>query len=223
MKKVTIEKFRNPLAIIGIFAGIAEVSMTVTLIQLPSENQSIFLWFVMLFPFTLIGAFFFVLYTRPTVLFSPSDYQEDTTYLQSIGNTKDTDKLILRVNQLEETTKALRSYIDTILNALVEDIPLDQSNSTINIEKKHLESIDLIHKFERNNLYSFLSRELKISHEDILLIIQQSNSGYDLEEVVLKITDDSKKKARIKGLLENFPNILSDFDSLKIMINLGGA
>jgi hypothetical protein len=41
---------RNPLTIIAIFAGIAEISGTTVLALLPADTQRVFLWFVMVFP-----------------------------------------------------------------------------------------------------------------------------------------------------------------------------
>lgn len=51
-------KVQNPLTIIAIFAGIAELAGTTVLLGLPLEIQRVFVWFVMVFPIGLVAAFF---------------------------------------------------------------------------------------------------------------------------------------------------------------------
>src|SRR5690606_11508692 len=75
-------KVSNPLTIIAIFSGLAEILATVALIQLPPEIQSIFVYFVMAFPTALVLLFFFVLYFKNTVLYAPSDYEDQAHYLE---------------------------------------------------------------------------------------------------------------------------------------------
>lgn len=52
MEKIGVVK--NPLSVIAIFAGIAEISGTAILPFISSENQSAYIWFLMSFPFALI-------------------------------------------------------------------------------------------------------------------------------------------------------------------------
>lgn len=53
-----IKKVSNPLTIIAIFAGLAEIAATVALGLIDPEIQRIFIWFVMLFPALLVISFF---------------------------------------------------------------------------------------------------------------------------------------------------------------------
>lgn len=71
---------KNPLTIIAIFAGIAEISGTVVLPSLADENQAVFMWFVMLFPIYLVGLFFFVLWHKHEVLYAPSDFRDENHF-----------------------------------------------------------------------------------------------------------------------------------------------
>lgn len=72
---------RNPLTIIAIFAALAEVGGTLVLPLLEPITQYIYVWFLMLFPIGLVGIFFFVLYHKHHVLYAPSDFKEDNTFL----------------------------------------------------------------------------------------------------------------------------------------------
>lgn len=73
----------NPLTIIAIFAGLAEIGGTVVLPLLSEKNQFIFIWYVMLFPILLVIIFFYILYKKNHVLYSPSDYQNDESFLKA--------------------------------------------------------------------------------------------------------------------------------------------
>jgi predicted Rossmann fold nucleotide-binding protein DprA/Smf involved in DNA uptake len=76
-------KVSNPLTIIAIFAGVAETLATVALVKLPLEVQSVFVYFVMVFPMVIVLLFFFVLYFKNIVLYAPSDFDDQNHYLQA--------------------------------------------------------------------------------------------------------------------------------------------
>ncbi len=76
-------KVSNPLTIIAIFASLAESLATGALIYLPSDIQNIFVYFVMIFPLTIVLLFFYILYFKNTVLYAPSDYENESNYLEA--------------------------------------------------------------------------------------------------------------------------------------------
>ncbi|MCW3101360.1 MAG: hypothetical protein JWL77_6978 [Chthonomonadaceae bacterium] len=77
---------KNPLTVIAIFAGLAEVSGTVVLPLLERETQRIYVWFLMLFPVFLVAVFFFVLYKKHHVLYAPTDFKDDKTFKELFEN-----------------------------------------------------------------------------------------------------------------------------------------
>ncbi len=74
---------RNPLTVIAIFAGIAEVSGTTVLPILDKSLQATFMWFVMGFPCALVGFFFVTLIFKHEVLYAPSDFRDDSSFLSA--------------------------------------------------------------------------------------------------------------------------------------------
>lgn len=72
---------RNPLTIIGIFAGIAEVSGASIVTHLVSEQQAVFVWFLMLFPVVLVLLFFLTLWFKPAALYAPSDFDDEGNFM----------------------------------------------------------------------------------------------------------------------------------------------
>lgn len=217
MQRGILEAVKSPLSVIAIFAMISEIAMTVTLLNLPSENQKVFIWFVMVFPVLLVALFFIVLYTKPAVLFSPSDYQEDTAYLRSIGSAKGIEELTLRIDQIDETCNTIQKYID---NVVEKTIP-DQSEEIIDAEKQRIRELKFIHSLESNSLYAFLNRELNIEHDEIKEIISQSATANNLPEVIAKVTSNEPNALRASNILINFPRVIIDFNHLKETLNKG--
>ena len=59
---------KNPLTVVAIFAGIAEVSGTAVLPFISPANQATYMWFLMIFPTLLVAIFFLTLNFNHTVL-----------------------------------------------------------------------------------------------------------------------------------------------------------
>lgn len=78
----SLNHIKNPLTIVGIFAGIVEVSANLVLPFLNDENQSVYVWFLMLFPAGLVAIFFALLNWNHAVLYAPSDYQNDDSFVK---------------------------------------------------------------------------------------------------------------------------------------------
>ena len=75
-----IAHVKNPLTVIAIFAGIAEVSGTAVLPLLEKYTQKLFIWFIMGFPLLLVVAFFLILYFKNYVLYAPSDFKDENLF-----------------------------------------------------------------------------------------------------------------------------------------------
>lgn len=99
----TDKKISNPLTIIAIFAGLAEINGTVVLSLVPSDLQELFLWFIIFFPSILVIIFFAILNWNPQVLYAPSDFLTDESYLKNIrGNKYQSVILELNKNNIHE-------------------------------------------------------------------------------------------------------------------------
>lgn len=83
---------KNPLTVIAIFAGIAEISGTIVLPFISPENQSIYIWFLMFFPFYLVWVFFRTLNRDHTVLYAPSDYKDENNFVNPVVRSTPTEQ-----------------------------------------------------------------------------------------------------------------------------------
>jgi len=79
-----LEKISNPLTVIAIFSGFAEVACTVALPRLEGNVQFIFVWFAVLFPIVLVVLFFLTMNFNRKVLYAPSDFTNEDHFLRLI-------------------------------------------------------------------------------------------------------------------------------------------
>lgn len=208
MKPKQLEGIRNPLAVIALFAGLSEVAMAVTLTNLPLNLQNIFVWFVMGFPLVLVTGFFFVLYRKPAVLFSPGDYQDDKLYLDSIAPAPKESLLTGRVEQLEASLQALQVGLDRLA---------DKTPGGEEIKEEFAEEIErqqALLNLKNNDLFAFLTGEIGLSEDQVVTVVQQSKEIRELPDRVLKLTDNRWNSERLTGVINNFPKAISDFDAL---------
>lgn len=73
---------RNPLSVIAIFAALAEVSGTIVLPFLDTPLQELYIWFLMLFPASLVLVFFATLNFNRRALYAPSDFREEKHFFR---------------------------------------------------------------------------------------------------------------------------------------------
>lgn len=80
----TSQQVKNPLTLIAIFAGLAEVAATGVLPVLDGPVQGTFVWYVMLFPVLLVLCFFATLNFKHRVLYAPSDFRDEQHFLDAM-------------------------------------------------------------------------------------------------------------------------------------------
>lgn len=93
---------KNPLTIIAIFAGIAEISGTVVLPLLIDSVQAQYVLFLMGFPVLIVILFFFTLLWRPHVLYAPSDYKSEDNFMRTIRRATNQEVLAKQIAEVEE-------------------------------------------------------------------------------------------------------------------------
>jgi hypothetical protein len=105
-------KISNPLTVIAIFAGLAEVASTVAIAAVDTSIQGVFVWFVMLFPVLLVLLFFATLNFNPHVLYAPSDFKEEQNFLDALRKGRKLDKSFSELTErLEASTSELTEQL----------------------------------------------------------------------------------------------------------------
>ncbi|MNI17548.1 hypothetical protein D3C73_709200 [compost metagenome] len=109
---------KNPLTVISVFAGIAEISGTVVLPFIDANNQATYIWFLMLFPPFLVGIFFATLNWNHKTLYAPSDYQNEENFVNPVGKLTSMERVVKLQEEVDEVVA------DTINPALPEQSAL---------------------------------------------------------------------------------------------------
>ncbi len=97
-----IGTIKNPLTIIAIFAGIAEISGTIVLPFISEANQSHYIWFLMIFPVTLVILFFLTLNFNRDVLYAPSDFKNEENFFKSVRSASLSERIEKLSNEVRE-------------------------------------------------------------------------------------------------------------------------
>ena len=71
-------KISNPLTVIAIFAMLTETSAAVSLPYIDSDNQNIYVWFLIIFPSVLITLFFLTLNFNNKSLYTPWEHTKES-------------------------------------------------------------------------------------------------------------------------------------------------
>ena len=185
-----VEKIGNPLTLLAVFAGLSEVAMTTVLPFLPTENQCIFMWFVMVYPTLLACGFFYMLIWKREALYAPSDFKDDSTWLAVM---RDKERKILEKYPVE---RAIAS----------ESAQADSDNTYV--KKGGLEA---------NKFYTFL-KSLGLTHENIELITSSVDNVDGLPDFVETHTSIKGASEKIRRVINDFQSSKDDFNRLKSMI-----
>jgi len=109
---------KNPLTVVAIFAGVAEVSGTAILPFISPANQSTYLWFLMIFPTLLVAIFFLTLNFNHKVLYAPSDFREDQAFLDSLKPIVDKETEPQKLEIEDSFVQEMNADIKKVIRAL---------------------------------------------------------------------------------------------------------
>lgn len=155
---------RNPLTIIAMFAGIAEISGTVVLPFLAPQNQATYIWFLMLFPSALIALFFATLNFNHRALYAPSDYRDEDNFFRGVreGTTED------RIAKVKRELAEAETESTTSMSA-----PSAPSSSEPSI----------VNKSKRDKLRNYLFAEDLALNELSLRLLGRLRKGVEFEGI----------------------------------------
>lgn len=124
---------KNPLTVIAIFAGIAEVSGSAVLPLIDPANQTLYIWFLMLFPFALIGIFFLTLNFNHRVLYAPSDFKDEDNFVNILKKSTYTE--VLEYKSKEATAFEPDEAPEQLLEQRISEEQVVTSSATSRLEQ----------------------------------------------------------------------------------------
>lgn len=122
------------MSIIAIFATLSETSAAVSLPFLDEDNQEIYIWFLISFPFYLLFLFFYTLNFNHKSLYAPSDFNKSKQFIKVIGDTARSkmnsdanlakeDKQSLQAPAKKQLVEQSNKRRRAVLNARSDDLP----------------------------------------------------------------------------------------------------
>lgn len=204
-------RVQNPLTIIAIFAGIAEIAGTTVLLGLPLEIQKIFVWFVISFPFLLVGAFFAVLLLNHRVLYAPSDFSNEEHFITLLKERRTAKQAIAETNDVVEELKLLTKSQDSnseILDAVtkrlisIESELKEKGSSTMFLDEEYKK------KFSMNisnlkNYYEIASESRKrqpMSLADAHAEVSKNKDEKDINLISNYLQNEFPERMTVEGI-----------------------
>ena len=157
-----IGHIKNPLSVIAIFAAVAEISGTTVLPFIEPSNQSIYIWFLMIFPLFLVGAFFITLNFNHKVLYAPSDYKDEEHFVSSFrkANPAEQNQKLKEEVEEVEADETRKDGVSGVVRSVLAD---DKETSTEDQLRKRqiMADVTLAEKLAINNLEENLGLDLR--------------------------------------------------------------
>lgn len=164
-----IGHIKNPLTVIAMFAAIAEVSGAGVLPFITSQNQAVYVWFLMMFPVLLVILFFITLNFNHKALYAPSDWKDESNFFRKFtrATAEEKDRKLSEEVAAAEATAAEEAVPEAEQHSspsqpnppAVVDVPLRSPTSPSRIDRSRFERYSQIEKLA----IAKLSRDLHIS------------------------------------------------------------
>ena len=174
----TTSAVKNPLTVIAIFAGLAEVAGTVVLPFVAETNQLTYIWFLMVFPTLLVLLFFLTLNKNPKVLYAPSDFRDESNYMKIFRPSSTTERLVKLENEVQES----------IDEEPIQEVTITKDNGTVETKNAVSSQLDLFERMSsdprnrymlaENLIIDRLSAEFRMPAQRELALRKQFGTGY---------------------------------------------
>jgi len=204
----------NPLTIIAIFSGIAEISGTAVLPLLETENQSVYLWFLMIFPFVLISMFFITLNFNYKVLYAPSDFKDESNFLKLFGKSTPGDKIAKIQDEIKDEIKDETEKKEPKKQKSTTSSPQAESKYREIIKRNVTATYYLSEELVMNKLsneFKDLKRELVLnSGGSHFMFDGVAKKGNDVYAIEIKYMKDSINTKSIKSSLNKINKVYKE-------------
>lgn len=210
-----IGTIRNPLTIIAMFAGIAEISGTGVLPFITAENQSTYIWFLMLFPAFLVSLFFITLHVKHQVLYAPSDYQNEDNFLKSVTFATDRERSEKIEKEIAEDQTYSGSVASTQAPLTTEasgsvGSPMFSLRKNDGARSEYLLAEDLLMRKLGKEFSSDIRRGLRVSAKNSFEVIDGMVRDRGVTTLIeARLVRKSIGDAQVLGVLTRFADIMS--------------
>jgi hypothetical protein len=187
-----IKAVKNPLTIIAIFAGLAEICSTTVLPFIDKDIQQIFVWFIVIFPVLLVLLFFSVLNWNHTVLYAPTDYKNEDNFLK-VKNKK------IDENEIERGATTAANNAGRVKDAV-------SHLKNLNISNSQILSLQYASKWESPDFINYWDKLRSASINEIIFNPEISVISFSilnfLEEMAVSINKNLADEEMLKAIFK---------------------
>jgi hypothetical protein len=152
---------KNPLGIIGLFIsliyGFACLVLSTSISNLQSANERIpLIWFIIIFPLLILGAFIFLVVNHHEKLYAPSDFRNDDSFIETMSGKK------IKKKQ-EKEAELLNSADNSIIEIVKPEIEQREEETEKIVEPKNesISKIELSNRISDAEKWAVKDLELK--------------------------------------------------------------
>ncbi len=180
--------FKNPIGVIGVFLVLVEAIASIVIVQstLEKSQNTILVWFIVLFPCLVLGVFYLLVTKHHEKLYSPSDYRDEQNFMKSYNNTTRKEEIKKVTN--EQNIECEIEQMDKVAlmnDALVKIMELQKKivpsiqNSTLTEDEKeeYVSSID-DYLFEMEEEEELLKVEVSPMYKANYLVEELESKGF---------------------------------------------
>jgi hypothetical protein len=184
---------KNPLSVIAIFAGIAEISGAAVLPHISPDNQQLYIWFLMSFPFALVILFFITLNWNYKVLYAPSDFQNEDNFVD------------LQKASFSETLSKLKDEVLDDSSDDEEENEIDNKDSVTNLPESNIDLSELKDKVGKSELKLDIGKfSSKEEREEQRQIVRKLN--------IIRMREERAVESLLLNKIENDLNVTVERD-----------
>ncbi|MEN8347324.1 hypothetical protein [Acinetobacter nosocomialis] len=222
-----IGHIKNPLTVISIFAGVAEISGTTVLPFMQPNNQDVYIWFLMLFPVGLVIIFFITLNFNHKVLYAPSDYKDEDNFVKLFGIAtikEEESKLKEEVEEVESGSsnenEGLNSNLESQSSEEKSNNFEKMNNNGFNFEQKYSIYFNKVNLSEKLAILK-LSRDMNIDFKRNLVFKTLNNRRILFDGIAFQknkihavevkfFQDSSIQRSRLEKVLLQYELLMSE-------------
>ncbi|MGJ5075513.1 hypothetical protein [Bradyrhizobium oligotrophicum] len=170
---------RNPLSVVALFIsliyGMSASLFSYSVSSLTRENQTILVWFIVLFPVAVLCVFAWLVAKHHLKLYGPGDFRSDDSFVSTFRSATTKEILEKREAEVKEQISPPQPGVTINVPAAIVDLKKEASTTDI------LETL-AIKKFAETVLDSILHMQLKIK-DAILDAVLETPSKFIVVEV----------------------------------------
>ena len=157
---------KNPLGIIGLFISLIYgfeclvLSKSISNLNSPVERIPL-IWFIIIFPIVILGAFLYLVVNHHEKLYAPSDFRDDNAFIETMSGKKIKEKQEKEAELLSSAEEEEDLTTNKIPEPKIKEEPVNQEKTEATKETPKLDKQEIAIRFANSEKWAIKELELK--------------------------------------------------------------